>query len=191
MVFPYPYSMITREEAFELVKGKVKNKNLRKHMLATEACTRALAPRFGGDPNIWGLAGLLHDVAYEEAEAAGDMMLHGDWGAKIAEEHGLPQDAVQAIRAHLGDVPRVTNFDKALYAVDPLTGLIVAAALMHPEKLAGIQAKSVLKRFKDKRFAAGADRGQIQTCSELGMELTEFVSISLEAMRGIRDELGL
>lgn len=183
--------MITREEAFELVKEKVKNKNLRKHMLATEACMRALAPRFGGDPNICGLAGLLHDVAYEEAEEAGDMMLHADWGAKIAEEHGLPAEAVQAIRAHLGDVPRVTEFDKALYAVDPLTGLIVAAALMHPEKLSGLETKSVLKRFKDKRFAAGADRDQIGTSSELGIQLDDFVSLCLEAMRGIRKDLGL
>lgn len=183
--------MITREEAIKLVEEKVSNVNLRKHMLATEACMRALAPRFGGDPNIWGLAGLLHDAAYEDAEKAGDMMLHADWGAKVADEKGLPAEAVQAIRAHLGDVPRVTEFDKALYAVDPLTGLIVAAALMHPEKLAGLQAKSVLKRFKDKRFAAGADRDQIGTCSKLGIQLEEFVSISLEAMREIRDELGL
>jgi len=183
--------MITREEALKLLEEKVSNVNLRKHMLASEVCLKALASKLGGDPEVWGLTGLLHDVSYEDAEKAGDMMLHGEMGARVADERGLPPDAVQAIRAHLGDVPRVTNFDKALYAVDPLTGLIVAAALMHPEKLAGIQAKSVLKRFKDKRFAAGADRDQIRTCSELGIQLSEFVSISLEAMRGIRDELGL
>lgn len=165
--------------------------NLRKHMLATEACMRALAPRFEADPEIWTITGLLHDVSYEEAEAKGDMMLHGEMGASLAEEKGLPKEAVHAIRAHIGDVPRETDMDKALYAVDPLTGLIVATALMHPEKLGSLKTKSVLKKFKDKRFAAGADRDQIKTCSELGMELRDFVGTCLEAMRGIRDELGL
>jgi putative nucleotidyltransferase with HDIG domain len=184
--------MITREEALKLVEGKVSNVNLRKHMWATEACLRALAPRFGGDAEVWGMAGLLHDVSYEDAErSGGDLYLHAEMGAKVTEEQGLPAEGVQAIRAHAGGITRETDLDKALYAVDPLTGLIVAAALMHPEKLAGLQTKSVLKRFKDKRFAAGADRDQIRLCSELGMELTEFVSLCLEAMRGIRDELGL
>ncbi|MBN2380796.1 HDIG domain-containing protein [candidate division WOR-3 bacterium] len=183
--------MITRDEAFELVEEKVSNVNLRKHMWSTEACLRALASRFSGDADLWGLAGLLHDVSYEDAESAGDMMLHAEWGAKITEEKGLPKEAVHAIRAHAGGVALESDLDKVLFAVDPLTGLIVAAALMHPDKLAGLQTKSVLKRFKDKRFAAGADRDQIRTCSEFGMELEEFVSICLEAMRGIRDELGL
>jgi putative nucleotidyltransferase with HDIG domain len=184
--------MITREDALRLVEEKISNVNLRKHMRATEACLRALAPRFGADPEMWGMAGLLHDVCYEDAEHAGGAMeLHAQMGAELAEEKGLPQKAAQAIRAHAGGITRETDLDKALYAVDPLTGLIVAAALMHPENLSGLQTKSVLKRFKDKRFAAGADRDQIRLCSELGMELTEFVSVCLEAMRGIRDELGL
>lgn len=184
--------MITREEAFKLVEEKVSNVNLRKHMWSTEACLRALAPRFGKDPETWGLAGLLHDVCYEDAErAGGDMHLHADMGAKLVEDKGLPQEAVHAIRAHAGGVARESGLDKALYAVDPLTGLIVAAALMHPARLAGLETKSVLKRFKDKRFAAGADREQIATCSEFGIELEEFVSLCLEAMRGIREDLGL
>jgi putative nucleotidyltransferase with HDIG domain len=184
--------MITRGEALGLVEEKVSNLNLRKHMLSTEACLHALAPRFGADPEVWGLTGLLHDVSYEDAErSGGDMHLHAEMGAKVAEEKGLPQEAAQAIRAHAGGVSRESDLDKVLYAVDPLTGLIVAAALMHPEKLRGLQTKSVLKRFKDKRFAAGADRDQIRTCADFGMEFAEFVSVSLEAMRGIRDELGL
>jgi len=184
--------MITREEAFKLVEEKIKNVNLRKHMWSTEACLRSIAPRFSGDPDLWGLAGLLHDVSYEDAEkAGGEMVLHAEMGAKLAEESDLPSEGVQAIRAHAGGVPLESYLDKVLYAVDPLTGLIVAAALMHPEKLGGLQAKSVLKRFKDKRFAAGADRDQIRTCTDFGMELDEFVAVCLEAMRGIRDELGL
>jgi len=184
--------MITREDAVKLLEERITKVNLRKHMLATEACLRALAPRLDADAEVWGLAGLLHDVAYEDAErSAGEMHLHAEMGAELAREKGLPDEAVQAIRAHAGGVSRETTLDRALYAVDPLTGLIVAAALMHPEKLGGLQVRSVLKRFKDKRFAAGADRDQIRTCSELGMELEEFVSVCLEAMRGIRGELGL
>jgi putative nucleotidyltransferase with HDIG domain len=183
--------MITRVEALKLVELKISNINLRKHMWCTEVCLKAFAPRFDSDPAIWGLAGLLHDVSYEDAEKAGDMMLHAEWGAKIALERGLPDEAVHAIKAHAGGIPRNANLDKVLYAVDPLTGLIVAAALMHPDRLQGLQSSSVLKRFKDKRFAAGADRDQILTCTEFGFELEEFVSVCLEAMRGIRDELDL
>lgn len=184
--------MITREEALKLVEEKVSNANLRKHMFATEACLKALAPGFGGDTNEWGLAGLLHDVCYEDAERAGGALeLHAEMGAELARNKGLSEEAAHAVHAHAGSVPRRSDLDKVLYAVDPLTGLIVAAALMHPEKLSGLETKSVLKRFKDKRFAAGADRGQIQTCSEFGMELEEFVSRCLEAMRGIRSELDL
>lgn len=183
--------MITRNEAMKLVEEKIANVNLRKHMWCTEACLAALAPRFGGDPAIWGLAGLLHDVSYEDAEKSGDMMLHAEWGAALAGEGGLPGEAVHAIKAHAGGIERESALDKVLYAVDPLTGLITAAALMHPERLGGLEAQSVLKRFKDKRFAAGADRDQIKTCSEFGMELEEFVTICLEAIRGIRSELGL
>lgn len=183
--------MITREEALKLVERKISNVNLRKHMLCTEACLAAFAPRFDSDPAVWGLAGLLHDVSYEEAEKAGDMMLHAELGARIALENGLPEEAVHSIKAHAGGVPRNTSLDKILYAVDPLTGLIVAAALMHPDRLRGLQSSSVPKRFKDRRFAAGADRDQILTCTGLGFELDEFISVCLEAMRGIRDELDL
>jgi putative nucleotidyltransferase with HDIG domain len=183
--------MITRDEALRLVEEKIANVNLRKHMLCTEVCLAALAPRFGGDPEIWALAGLLHDVSYEDAEKAGDMMLHAEWGASLARQEGLPDEAVRAIHAHAGGIERTSALDKVLYGVDPLTGLITAAALMHPERLAGLETPSILKRFKDKRFAAGANRDQIRTCSELGMELEEFVSVCLEAIRGIRNELGL
>ncbi len=184
--------MISREEALKLVEERVSNVNLRKHMWCTEVCLRALALRFGRDTDVWGLAGLLHDVSYEDAEkAGGDLHLHAEMGAKLAEENGLPAEAVQAIRAHAGGVSRNSRLDSALYAVDPLTGLIVAAALMHPDKLAGLQPKSVLKRFKDKRFAAGANREQIKACSELAMDLEDFVSVCLEAIRSIRKDLGL
>lgn len=191
-IFPILSVMITREEALKLLEEKVSNVNLRKHMWSTEACLRALAPRFGGDADTWGMAGLMHDVSYEDAErSGGDLYLHAGMGADLAAEKGISPEGVHAIRVHAGKVPLETDLDMVLYAVDPLTGLIVAAALMHPEKLGGLQTKSVLKRFKDKRFAAGADRDQIKTCADFGMELEEFVSVCLEAMRGIREELGL
>jgi len=99
---------------------------------------------------------------------------------------------LQAIKAHSGNVPAVSFLDKAIVATDPVTGLIVAAALMHPEKkLAGVDTEFVLRRFKDKRFAAGANREQIQRCSELGLSLEEFLTICLQAMQCIAGQLGL
>lgn len=183
---------MTREEALESVRANVDNENLIKHMLATEAIMQALAKRLGEDEEEWRLTGLLHDIDMELTE--GDMSSHSKLGADIVRELGASEKMAHAILAHneAHGVPRETKLDKALYCADPLTGLITAGGLVRPDKkLAGLEAKSVKKRFKEKGFAAGADREQIALCSELGLELDEFIELGLEAMKKIAKELGL
>ena len=183
---------MTRKEALDSVKANVENENSVKHMLATEAIMRALAKRLGEDEEEWGLTGLLHDIDMELTE--GDMSSHGRLGADLVREMGANEAMVHAILCHneAHGVPLETKLDKALFCADPLTGLIIAAALVRPDKkLAGVEAKSVRKRFKEKSFAAGANREQIARCSELGLELDEFIELGLKAMQGIAAELGL
>ncbi len=179
-----------RETAWNLVTSSVKNQNLIKHMLATEACLRALARRLNQDEEKWGLAGLLHDLDYEQTKD--DPTSHALVAAQTLANHGVDAEIIQAVKAHSGNVPAVSLLDKAIVATDPVTGLIVAAALMHPtKKLASVDTDFVLRRFKDKRFAAGANREQMQRCSELGLSLEEFLTICLQAMQCIAGQLGL
>ena len=181
---------MTREEALETVKSKVKNKNLVKHMIATEACMRALARHFQEDEELWALAGLLHDVDYDQT--AEDFSRHGILGAEMLEEIGVDDRIIYAVRAHTGHVEAKSMMDRSLFAVDPLTGLIVAATLMHPtKKLRNVDTQFVLNRFKEKRFAAGANRDTIRTCEDLGLSLEEFITISLEGMKSVDGKLGL
>ena len=181
---------MTREEALAALKGHLKNKNLFKHCLAEEAILRALAQRLREDEHLWGLAGLLHDIDYEETE--GDTERHTIVGAEILRKLGVDERIVHATLAHNDKAPRESTLDKALFASDPLTGLIVAAALITPEKkLSAIDTQFVLNRFKEKAFARGARREDILTCSEIGLALEEFVDIGLRAMQEISDELSL
>ena len=179
-----------REEALELIKKYVSNKNLIKHMLATEACMKAMAEHFGRDKEKWALSGLLHDLDYDKTKD--NFSRHGFETVEMLREKDIPEDVLHAILSHTGNVERETIMDKALYAIDPTTGLIVAAALMHPsKKLANLDIPFIMRRFKEKRFAAGANRNQIKTCSELGLSLEDFIGICLGAMQSISDELGL
>jgi putative nucleotidyltransferase with HDIG domain len=183
---------MTREEVIDSVRANVENENLIKHMLAAEAVMRALARRLGEDEEEWGLTGLLHDIDAELT--GGDMSSHSRLGADLAREMGASEAMVHAILCHneAHGIPRDTSLDKALFCADPLTGLITAAALVHPDKrLAGVEARSVLKRYKEKGFAAGANREQIARCGELGLELEEFVELGLQAMKGVAADLGL
>ena len=183
---------MTREEALDSIKANVENANLIKHMLATEAIMRALAKRLGEDEEEWGLTGLLHDIDMELTE--GDMKVHSTLGADLARELGASEAMAHAILCHneTHGIPLETKLDKALFCADPLTGLIIAAALVRPDKkLAGVELKSLKKKFKEKSFAAGAKREQIARCAELGLELDEFLGLGLEAMKGIAEDLGL
>ncbi len=184
--------MITRESAYKLVLEKISNKNLIKHMLATEAVMSQLAKKFGEDEELWGLAGLVHDIDYTETEKTPEK--HALVGSKWLEELGYPEDVCYAVSCHnsMTGVKRVSKMDEALHTCDPLTGLIVACALIHKDKkLSSIDVPFVLNRFKEKRFAAGANRDQIENCISLGLSLEEFIGIGLEAMKGISKELGL
>jgi len=183
---------MTREEVLDSVKANVENANLVKHMLATEAIMRSLARRLGEDEEEWGLTGLLHDIDMELT--GGDMNSHSKLGADLARELGASEAMAHAILCHneAHGVPPETKLDKALFCVDPLTGLIIAAALVRPDKrLAGLKAGSVKKKFKEKSFAAGVDRQQISLCSQLGLELDEFIELGLKAMQEIAPVLGL
>jgi putative nucleotidyltransferase with HDIG domain len=181
---------MTRDYAIKILRGKLKNNNLFKHCLATEACLKELAVHFGDDPSSWALAGLLHDIDYEETNA--QPMKHGLVGAEYLKTLGIQDDILQAVRVHAGHEQPRSQLDWALFAADPLTGLIVAAALMHPDKsLKALDTEFIMRRFKEKRFAAGANREQIQMCSKIELELEDFITICLHGMQQISDELGL
>jgi putative nucleotidyltransferase with HDIG domain len=181
-----------RQEVLAAIEARVKNPNLVKHMLASEAIMCALAHRLGQDEEEWGLTGLLHDIDVELTQD--DFARHSKEGAELARGLGASEAMAHAILCHneVHGVPRESLLDRALYSADPLTGLIVAAALVRPDrKLSALTAESVMKRFGEKRFAAGASREQMALCTELGLELGEFISLGLEAMQGIASELGL
>lgn len=182
---------LDRGEILDSIHGNVRDNYMIKHMLATEAIMRALAKRLGEDEEEWGITGLIHDIDAELVE--GDMNSHGRLGADLAQELGASGAMAHAVLCHneAHGVPRETSLDKALFCADPLSGLITAAALVRPDKLTGLTAKSVMKRFREKSFAAGVNREQVAACREVGLELEEFISLGIEAMKGIAPELEL
>ncbi len=183
-----------REETLALVKKYVKNENSIKHMLAVEAVMRELAKKFGEGEDVWGLAGLAHDIDMEVVDYRNDPQNHGKKGAEILRESGAREEVVSAALAHNRETgqKRESRLEKAIYCTDPLTGLIVASVLVLPsKKLSDLTPESVLKRYKEKAFARGAERDVIASCSDIGIELDEFVEIGLSAMKKISDDLGL
>ena len=181
---------MNREDGLRLLELKLTNRNLIKHSLAVESCMQRLAKKYGQNIEMWGLAGLLHDLDYEDIK--NDFSRHGFVTAEILEKEGIDSRIIEAIKAHPGHIVRETLMAKALYAVDPLTGLIVASSLMHPEKkLKALSPEFILNRFNEKGFSRGANREQIKSCQELGLSLEEFVIICLEAMQEISADLEL
>jgi putative nucleotidyltransferase with HDIG domain len=182
----------TRSQAAAILEEWTKNPNLRKHAYAVEAAMRAYAMRFGEDPEKWGAVGLLHDFDYEKFPS---LDRHPTEGAAYLRQQGFSEELAQGILAHADHtgVARDTLLKKTIYAVDELTGLIIAAALVRPSrKLAEVEVKSVMKKWKEKSFAAGVNRGTIeQGARELGVPLEEHVGIVLKAMQGISAQLGL
>jgi putative nucleotidyltransferase with HDIG domain len=183
---------MNRQSAYSLVTEFVKNENLIKHMLAVEAAMRAYAVKLGEDPDYWALPGLLHDFDWEIHPTLDE---HPQKGAPILRERGVPEDIIRCIQSHAEHtgVPREKPMDRALFAVDELTGLITACALVRPSKsLMDLTAKSVKGKWKDKGFAAGVNRADIELgARELGVDLTEHITTVIEAMRTIAPELGL
>jgi hypothetical protein len=178
-----------REEALNLMKENVSNKNLVKHMLAVEAVMRRLAKHFGEDEEKWALTGLLHDLDYDETYDKPE--IHALKTAEMLEDK-VDEEIIHAIKAHADKSERKSLLDKALYAVDPTTGFLVACALMAPgKKLSSVDTGFALRRFKEKSFARGASREQMKSCKDLGLTLEKFMALSLEAMSEISSELGL
>jgi putative nucleotidyltransferase with HDIG domain len=184
---------ITRDQALALLDAHVKTPNMRNHCLAAEAVMRALAVCLGADPEQWGLAGLLHDLDAEST--GGDLARHTLEAEPLLRAAGVSEPMIRAIRMHneaTNDERRSDLFHHALAAGETITGLIVATALVYPDrKLESVKPKSVRKRMKEKAFAAGVDRGIVMECEALGLSLDEFIEICLEAMKGIAGELGL
>lgn len=182
--------MITREECIDLVKRNVKNRNLVNHMIAVGAIMRGMAERFGEDPDLWEAVGILHDVDYETF--GDDFSRHGAVSADMVQDL-LPEDAVNAVRRHnplTGHEPE-TRFDISLLVADGISGMIVANALVRPNKLDGMKAKSIKKRMKDKSFARQVSRENIMRCEEIELPFSEFAQIAVKAMQGVADEIGL
>jgi predicted hydrolase (HD superfamily) len=182
---------MTREAAWELLIEHTQSESLRKHALAVEACMRAYARKFGEDEERWGLTGLIHDFDYEKYPDAPDHPLKGH---EILKEKGWPEDVRVAILGHADytGVPRESLMAKVLFACDELAGFITACALVRPERIRSLEAKSVRKRMKDKAFARSVSREDItRGAEELGMPLDEHIAFCIEAMRGIAAELGL
>jgi putative nucleotidyltransferase with HDIG domain len=161
------------------------------HSLACEACMRALAARFDEDADLWGLAGLVHDLDLDVCRD--DPARHAVVGAEVLREREAPEEVVAAVLAHNDKAPRETPIAKALWVVDPTTGFITAAALIRPSRsTSDLTVKSIKKRMKDKRFAAAVNREQIRACeSELGLSVDEFLEVCLDAMDSVRGEIGL
>ena len=181
---------MNREQAFELLKEYTKKENLIKHALAVEAAMRKYAEIFGENPDEWGIVGLLHDFDYEMFPDQ-----HPYRGAEILKERGVSDEWIQAILGHADytGVKRETNLARALFAVDELTGFIVAVALVRPsKKIEDVSVKSVKKKMKDKAFAAAVSREDIvKGAEEIGVPLDEHIGNVLEAMKSIAPELGL
>jgi len=200
---------MTREEGLILLKENLQNQNLIKHCLSVEAIMKSLARHFQNynppttsshslrerapEETKWGLVGLLHDIDYEKTK--GDANQHSLVGARMLEDLGVEKDICQAVKVHNeahGILPE-TLMEKALFVTDPLTGLIVAAALVLPsKKLADLTSENVLNRFREKAFARGANREIIKKSEEfLNLSLDDFVKIGLKAMQKISQDLGL
>jgi len=181
----------SRIQADELVSKHITGPTLLSHSRAVEAVMRALAEHLGQDPERWALAGLLHDIDYETTAQTPER--HGATGADMLSMLGFDEEITHAVLAHgrTGE-PRTSLMDKGLYAADPATGLITAAAYVQPsKKLADVALPSLLKKFKSKAFAAGANRDQIDTCAEIGLTREEFLGLALAAMQAAAGELGL
>ncbi len=182
---------MNREESWELLREWTESDSLLKHMLAVEAAMRAYARKFGEDEERWGITGLLHDMDYEKHPTPAE---HPTVGVAELERRGYPEDIRRAILSHADylDVPRETPMEKTLYAVDELSGFVVACALVRPERLEGLKAKSVRKKMKQKSFAASVNREDITSgAEELGVDLNEHINFVVAALQERADALGL
>lgn len=183
---------MTKEKAIEMLRKYIKNENLIKHCIASYSVMRKVAEKLGEDIDKWSLAGLLHDI---DVEITNGITEHTKKAVDILKEIGIDNDIIEAIKMHNPDAwgfKSEEKFHTALRAAETITGLIVAVALIMPDKkLSSVKVESVLKRFKEKRFAAGANRDTILECEKIGIPLNEFIEVSLNAIKEVSAELGL
>ena len=184
---------IEREEAVKLMESYLLGESLRKHCYATEAVMRAMAERLGHDPELWGITGLLHDLDYEETKDQPSQ--HGLKTAGILKEKGESPEVIEAIKAHNAEalgIERKTVLDIAITCSECITGMVVATALVYPDKkISSVKSSSIIKRMKQKEFARNVNRDFIRKCEEIHVPLEEFAELSLKAMGKISDQLGL
>ena len=189
----YLYNNMTREEAWVQLNKYLKNEKMLYHSLSSEAVLKALARRLGRDEDSWGLAGLLHDIDVEITNA--EPSVHALKAAELLKDFNLDAEILDAIRMHnemATRQSRSTEFQHALAAGETITGLIYATALVYPDrKIALVKPKSIVKRMKQKAFAASVNREIIMECENIGIPLEEFVEISLDAMKQIGEDIGL
>jgi putative nucleotidyltransferase with HDIG domain len=181
---------LSRDDAWTLLTEWTKSDSLRRHMLAVEAAMRAYASRMGGDVELWGLTGLLHDLDYERHPDLTDG--HPRYAMKELSDRGYPPEMVRAVASHADylEVSRDSPMEKALYAVDELCGFVLAVAYVRPEGLVGMTPKSVKKKLKQPSFAAAINREELlHGAAELGVDFDEHLAIVIEALTARRDEL--
>lgn len=187
----------SREQTLAIMHEYTASDSLRKHMLSVEAAMRAYAAKFGDDPDRWGITGLIHDFDYERFpnEAHSPTEEHPAEGVRILRSHGFPEDVLEAILGHAkySGVPRESRMAKTLFAVDELTGLITATALVRPSKsVLEVEARSVRKKMKDKAFARGVSREDVvDGAAELGVDLDEHIAFVIQSMQAVAPSLGL
>jgi uncharacterized protein len=184
---------ITRDDALNLLHAYLENDKLISHCVASEAIMRALAERLGESPDVWGIAGLLHDLDFQITNE--DPARHGMEAVGILREKGVHEEVINAIQKHNAEglgLERSTRFEHALTCAESITGLVVATALVYPDqKLSSVKVKSISKRMKTAHFARAVSRERILECEKINIPVQDFIGISLEAMKGISDELGL
>jgi putative nucleotidyltransferase with HDIG domain len=189
----HPHPGITRDEALHLMRKHLTTENLQKHSLSTEVIMRHLARNLGEDEELWGIAGLLHDLDYEETKD--DMPRHTLRTEEILKERGVCREIIEAIKGHNADTlgyRRENPIDHALTCAECITGMIVATTLVYPDKkLSSVKPQSIIKRMKQKEFARSVNREYIKECEKIGIPLEEFAELSLKAMCEIHEELGL
>jgi putative nucleotidyltransferase with HDIG domain len=182
----------SRQEAWDLLTEYTKSENLLRHALAVEAVLRYFARKRGADEDLWGVVGLIHDLDFEQFPDQ-----HCQRTAEILRERGWPEEHIRAAVSHgwgiCSDVEPRSDLEKVLYAVDELTGLVAATALVRPSRsVLDMKAKSVKKKWKEKSFSAGVDRGVIQRGADMiGMDLTDLITDTIMGMREVAEEIGL
>lgn len=181
---------VSRDDAWTLLCEWTKSESLRRHMLAVEAAMRAYAPRFDGDVDLWGLTGLMHDLDYERYPDLGSG--HPRYAVKELRDRGYPEELVRAVASHADfmGIPRETPMEKTLFAVDELSGFVLAVAYVRPEGLVGMTPKSVKKKLKQPSFAAAVNRDELRHGAEdLGVDFDEHLQTVIDALTERREEL--